>query len=217
MSNFYDYMGMARVVAGPDGRPIQLTGSGFEMAYVAKFAAAGVSIAMLLPTPALISTTYAEAQPCMTLSSRMRSDWSVTERIAFCRSRLSLNMTQLAAALRLERQTLYGWVSGAFSPHPENEKRLNIIVSLARDWERLSREPIGKGRTIQLSNGKTLCEMFSGEEIDVFEIRNTFNELKQVASLKSRGQERRELSDALGYNSASREDSSERLKMNLPV
>jgi len=219
MSDFYSYMGMAKVVAGPDGKPIQLTGSNFEMGEVAKqIGIVGLSAAMMLPVPGMINSLHAQAEAGYAVVTRkLHKNILASERIAFCRNWLSLSMTQLANALRLERQTLYGWVSGNSTPHDENERRLNSVFTLAADWQRFANEPLGKAVTRKLSNGKSLHDMLTVADLDVFEIRNLFAELKPLVAEKTRGQERRQLAETLGYESASREDAGDQLRMNLPI
>lgn len=219
MSDLYSYMGMAKVVAGPDGTPIQLTGSNFEMGEVAKqIGIVGLSAAMMLPVPGVINSIHAQAEAGYAVVTRkIHKNILASERIVFCRTWLSLSMTQLASALRLERQTIYGWVSGSSTPHDENEQRLNTVFTIAVNWQRFANEPLGKAVTRKLSNGKSLHEMLIASDLNVFEIRNLFAELKPLLAEKTRGQERRQLAESLGYESASREDAADQLRTNLPI
>ena len=126
-------------------------------------------------------------------------------------------MTQLASALQRERQTLYGWISGATLPYHASERRLDAIYQIASDWKKYANMPLGRAVATKLSNGQSLCEMLAKDEIDLFEIRPLFPELKLLAELKSRGQQRRERSEAFGFEKGSTEELAERIRMSVPV
>lgn len=64
------------------------------------------------------------------------------DKLAFIRSTLSFNISQLASALGVERPTIYSWIANRSEPHPGNLARLDTICGIAARWARLSNMPL---------------------------------------------------------------------------
>ena len=95
------------------------------------------------------------------------------EIIASIRSAFDPSTKDLAAALGVERQTVYAWIRGENEPSMENSRRLRAICSLAEEWKTLSklsakhalRVPLGKDEV-------TLSDLLTREILDEAAIRN---------------------------------------------
>ncbi len=68
---------------------------------------------------------------------------TIGSRIDHIREQLGIKMTQLAAALQLQRATLYKWYQGR-QPHPGNETRVSALESFADAWSTQKLPPLRK-------------------------------------------------------------------------
>jgi transcriptional regulator with XRE-family HTH domain len=68
---------------------------------------------------------------------------SPAEMLSVVRAHLSLSMVEVAAALEVERPTIYAWLAGRSEPQERNRKRLHRLFEVARRWGRLSKSPLG--------------------------------------------------------------------------
>lgn len=66
-----------------------------------------------------------------------------SEMLASIRTAFSLNVTQLAHALRVERPTIYSWIREDVAPREDNLRRLAAVWELAELWMRVAARPIG--------------------------------------------------------------------------
>jgi hypothetical protein len=53
-------------------------------------------------------------------------------------------MKELAEAVGVERPTIYSWINEQNLPQSANRQRLHAIYRLAQQWNRLSKQPLGK-------------------------------------------------------------------------
>ncbi|MGC2661485.1 MAG: hypothetical protein WA324_26325, partial [Bryobacteraceae bacterium] len=58
---------------------------------------------------------------------------SLTGNLAFIQHVLSINLSELASALHVSRQSVYGWASGA-APHASNLNQIELLLNIARFW-----------------------------------------------------------------------------------
>lgn len=68
---------------------------------------------------------------------------SPAEMVSVVRAHLSLSMVEAAAALEVERPTIYAWLAGRSEPQDRNRRRLHRLFEVARHWSRLSSSPVG--------------------------------------------------------------------------
>jgi len=68
---------------------------------------------------------------------------SPSELIAELRATFSLNVTETATVLHVERPTIYSWVAERSVPNAENYRRLKLIHRFIRRWNSLSNRPVG--------------------------------------------------------------------------
>lgn len=72
------------------------------------------------------------------------ADLSVPEIIALIRTIFSLNVTELAAAMKVERPTIYSWAAGKTLPHASNMRRLFKLLQLANFLTARAPRPLGR-------------------------------------------------------------------------
>lgn len=214
--DFFSYMGMKKVVLGPDGRPLEQVPTGANIGIIAPV---GLAVALAIaPTAALpLSIQAMTSKKCA--ATAVQPELGVAERVAFCRQTLSLNISQLAEALHVERPTVYAWLSGSIKLHPANELRLNVIYRVADSWFRIAHRGLGAAALLRpAGGGKTVFQMLKEVDINVPEIRNVFAELLKTGEPElSSGQGRFAMSKSLGYEKLSKKDAAARLRVNLPI
>lgn len=83
---------------------------------------------------------------------------------------LSLNITQLARVLRVERPTIYAWMAEQSSPQMANLQRVNAVYRLAMVWSRLSDDPLGAALREPVDDLSVL-QLLEAEQIAVPAVR----------------------------------------------
>jgi len=86
------------------------------------------------------------------------------ERIAGIQRYLSLNVSDLAKALRIARPTVYAWMKGA-EPHDVNLERICQLYKISRMWRSMSGTPVGKYLGVPLAGGTSLLDQLSQEQL----------------------------------------------------
>lgn len=100
------------------------------------------------------------------------------ERMAGLRRYLSLNVTDLAKALRVERPTIYAWLKGSSEPHLTNLRRLEKIYRLAQEWRAQSAVPLGGYVRQPSEDGQSILDHLAKEHIPEQTVRSAFSSVK---------------------------------------
>ncbi len=100
------------------------------------------------------------------------------ERTTGLRRYFSLNISDLARVLHVERPTVYAWLKGSSAPHPGNLKRLERIYRLARDWRARSSAPMGIYVREPIENGRSVLDHLAEENPNEQIIRRAFSVIK---------------------------------------
>jgi len=103
--------------------------------------------------------------------------------IALIRSALSLSIRELARVLRVERPTVYSWISGA-QPRRDNAERLRILAELARQWSAVSPRPLGNLRKGNGPESVSILALLQKDSINNERVREFF----KAAAAKLRSQ-----------------------------
>lgn len=122
----------------------------------------------------------------------------VSERAIQIRHYLSLNMTELAAVLRVERPTVYAWLAGRARPQAANLERLGRVHQLARTWRTLTARPLGALVREPLHDGRSLVDKLSAERWDERDVRDLLWAFKQQVdkAQEARREHRRGVAEA---------------------
>ncbi len=118
----------------------------------------GTNLPVIFTTVPLLVQKPARAEPA-------EATVSVPRLIAQIRSSLSLQVTQLAEAIGVERPTVYAWIKEQSEPRPQKRIRLKELYQLARRWDEFANEPLGKELTEVASDGHTILEFLLQSEI----------------------------------------------------
>jgi hypothetical protein len=88
------------------------------------------------------------------------------EQMAGIRRYLSLNISELAKVLLVERPTVYSWLKGEAVPRSGNSDRIAKIYSIAHEWRAMSSEPIKNMLNMKYGDDTTLLTILSEQTID---------------------------------------------------
>jgi transcriptional regulator with XRE-family HTH domain len=106
---------------------------------------------------------------------------STSELLVRIRAHLSLNTSELARALGVERPTIYAWMRNAHTPQAEHLARLMTLGRLARFWTERCSEPVGKWRYAIVEETLTLVDVLSVQQLDEKSARRVLAALAQRA------------------------------------
>jgi transcriptional regulator with XRE-family HTH domain len=118
----------------------------------------GTNLPVIFTTVPLLVQKPARAEPA-------EATVSVPRLIAQVRSSLSLQVTQLAEALGVERPTVYAWIKEQSEPRAQKRTRLKELYQLAKRWDELANEPLGKELTEVAPDGHTILDFLLQSEI----------------------------------------------------
>jgi hypothetical protein len=103
---------------------------------------------------------------------------SSAEMISNLQAAFRLSITELSAVLRVERPTVYSWMSEAGKLHERNYQRLAALDSLAAYWNRISAEPLGaRCRTPFVEDKKSVLDLLACEELPTRDITRRLRQL----------------------------------------
>lgn len=94
-------------------------------------------------------------------------DYTASEMLSIIRSVFSLNVTEMAEVLRVERPTVYAWASGRTLPQSNNSKRIKAVFRYALFM--MSRTSLPLGMLVRESmdhNEKSFVDILSDETLD---------------------------------------------------
>lgn len=102
----------------------------------------------------------------------------VEEMVATIRASLSLNISQSAKMLGVQRPTLYSWMREEAEPQPANLLRLRCIFGLARYWNQLSgRQPLGRRLHAEAVEQQSVFDLLVQEAIREVPLMRAFERL----------------------------------------
>jgi len=126
------------------------------------------------------------------------------EQIIAIRRYLSLNISDLATTLRVARPTVYAWLRGESEPHGPNLARIQSLYSIGRDWRARSDRPVGPFLKTLTSDGSTLFNQLSEEDLDLTNIYKAFEQIRSSMSSASNRQSISEMARSRGLKPVSR-------------
>lgn len=92
--------------------------------------------------------------------------------LAEIRSALSLQIKELAEILGVQRPTIYSWLDGKQKPQAANQKRLVMLLQIARFWTNQSSRPVGKAVRQEINgDGETLLDQLKKTRVDEQAVR----------------------------------------------
>jgi hypothetical protein len=134
-----------------------------------------------LSVPLKPQTTPSGSQISVSTGPRPRhagnvEDISAPGRISEIRSRLSLNLKQVADAMQVRRPAVYAWLQGA-NPREAQQTRLKELRDIAKTWSSLTDKPVGKYLIAPLAGGASLLELLRAPELNRAAINQAMEEI----------------------------------------
>lgn len=96
--------------------------------------------------------------------------------IAEIQATLSLNVTEMAQALGVERATIYAWIARNAQPQRANLDRLNWLRHVAAMWSRHSPAPLGEMVRAPGRDGLSIVGLLSGESVPEGDLERRFEQ-----------------------------------------
>ena len=94
---------------------------------------------------------------------------TVSEAIASIRTRLSLQVKELAQIFGVGRPTIYSWINEESSPHGHRLDRIEAVAKAAKLWDQFSDLPAGN-LVRKLIGGETLVDVLSKKQVSQSEV-----------------------------------------------
>jgi transcriptional regulator with XRE-family HTH domain len=102
---------------------------------------------------------------------------SLAEKLDRIKSHLGIGMKHLAAALGVERPTVYAWVKGTRAPQPKRWDRIQSLLELADHWQELSSHPLSRRIFVPTESGQSVMDLLSAETLDAPKIKEVLKSL----------------------------------------
>jgi len=97
------------------------------------------------------------------------------EKLAFVQDQFSLNLSGVAAILRVSRPTVYSWLREDWDPQTHNLSRIERLYGLAQIWRRLSLAPLGRYVRRPLYRNTSILSLLSNQSINESAVRAAFS------------------------------------------
>jgi len=107
------------------------------------------------------------------------------EKLAGIRRYLSLNVTDMARALRVARPTVYSWLRDEAGLRGHHLQRIEVIYGIARRWRRISSRPVGTFLAQPLASGDSLLGLLSAKALNEPEIKDAFAQIRKALNRSS--------------------------------
>ena len=102
---------------------------------------------------------------------------SLPDKLDRIKSSLGIGMKHLAAALGVERPTVYAWVKETRAPQPKRWDRIQSLLELADHWQKLSSHPLSRRVFVPVESGQSVMDLLSAETLDAPKIKEVLNSL----------------------------------------
>ncbi|MBN1959718.1 MAG: helix-turn-helix domain-containing protein [Deltaproteobacteria bacterium] len=127
----------------------------------------------------------------------------VNEMLANFRAAFLLTIKEAAAILRVERPTIYAWLSENVRPHADNLRRLHELSNLAKEYASRAQGAITPIRKYAAPQGESVFELMCQEPLDILKIREALHQITHVSKdveKPKRHRSAREAARALGLD-----------------
>jgi hypothetical protein len=155
----------------------------------------------VIPASGAYFVVRTPAQPAVVLHPAA-TPVDVSRQLAFARHYLSLNATDLARILLVERPTIYAWLDGRWDPKQENRARIRRLFEFARRWQEISRQPLGKLLREPVDGDASLMDHLVRSSFEVAAIDRILELVGAVAEQKAKAKKVRsirEIAKELGF------------------
>jgi hypothetical protein len=114
----------------------------------------------------------------------------------------SLNTTDLAKVLLVERPTVYAWLESKWEPKQENKGRIRKLYQVARTWHEMSKQPIGKLLRESVDGDVTLMDYLVRDTLEVAAINRILAVIRELVDRRvksKRARSVREIAKQRGF------------------
>jgi predicted transcriptional regulator len=108
------------------------------------------------------------------------------EMVSAIRSSLSLDITEMARIVHVERPIIYEWIRGHSNPSPDNQERLSKVFAIAQQWKSLSPLPVDSYVRQTDITGESIVDLLSEEFIDTDKV---LARLKVLANIQKKAKQ----------------------------
>ncbi len=109
----------------------------------------------------------------------------IQEKLAGIRRYLSMNVTDMAKALRVARPTVYSWFRDEQGLRGHHLRRVEALYGIARRWRKISTQPVGTFLAQPLASGESLLVLLSAKALNEPEIQNALAQIQGALSRPS--------------------------------
>jgi hypothetical protein len=135
-----------------------------------------------------------------------------TEGLSTIQHHLSLNLSDLAAVLRVSRPTIYTWLREESSPQAHNVSRMQLLFWVAKMWSGVSPRPLGSHLKTAVVESQSVFDLLSQERIDRELVRRalaTCSRAMEQEAARPRPRSAAEIARQYGLRSQSRHSQEE--------
>jgi DNA-binding XRE family transcriptional regulator len=117
-------------------------------------------------------------------STEVESDrlFDTHEKLAGIRRYLSMNVSDLAKALRVRRPTVYAWLKGNPQLRRNHAQRLEAMYKIAKKWRMISSKPVGAFLNPPETSGVSLLKLLSSRVLDHDEISASLLQIREAVA-----------------------------------
>lgn len=161
-----------------------------------------------------ITLEESHCRPQSVLEATINTDLSLDAKsqLEHLKTNVGFNVSQLAIMLKVKRPTVYDWLEGKNNRH-SNQKRLDEIFSLFKDWQDLR---IGSYFHKKIIEEKSLYDFLSEENINLKLIKKYVNDVKlTLIRNKKNAENKQKILENSGFKPLSHEELSKRADLFL--
>jgi len=132
-------------------------------------------------TPTGGGISLASQSPISTpLATRSVGHIVPSAQLRYVRRHLSLNVSQLAKVLSVQRPTIYKWIKDESIPRARQAESLNNLYSIANWWAEMSGMPVGKYVTLPVIKGRSLVQLLANASTKRDELRIALESIRSI-------------------------------------
>lgn len=128
---------------------------------------------------------------------------STSDMLGVIRTSFSLNISELARVLRVERPTVYAWLKDENEPQRSNRERIVAVWRLAQRWREAVQQPLRELKKIPVIDGDSILELLSDEPLRIHPLTEQLDRLARLRSTRAkptRGRGGRDAAALLGVD-----------------
>lgn len=98
-------------------------------------------------------------------------DISLPSKLSLIRLQFGIGTKHLADALGVERPTVYAWQKEESRPQDKRRERIETLLELAKYWQSLCEQSLGKRAFEPVDNGKSVVDLLKEDAISVERVK----------------------------------------------